>query len=151
MKKLIFIVFCFLLSAAGLNAAAQEEGKYKITPIKDSASPTGIYIPENIEDCFKELRKILSPVMLEEMKQGKESDMAKYHRSLGMWMRNNWGLWSGSRLKDYFNGLGIQHPDDMSGIILTSLWRNLNNKPIELKQQIQYYQNYWKKVKEKGN
>lgn len=37
---------------------------------------------------------------------------------LGMWMRNNWRLWAGSRLQKYFLVRGIRHPDDMSGVIL---------------------------------
>lgn len=150
MRKVIFIAFCFLAGVSNLNIAAQEDGKYKIKPTEDKTSPGGIYIPENIDDCLKELKEMLSADMIEEMKTGKESDMAKYHRGLGMWMRNNWGLWSGSRLKTYFNGLGIQHPDDMSGIILTSFWRDLNNKPIQLEQQIKYYKDYWDKLKKQG-
>lgn len=32
------------------------------------------------------------------VKEGSEQDMIRYHMGLGMWMRNNWGLWGGSRL-----------------------------------------------------
>ena len=35
-----------------------------------------------------------------------------------MWLRNNWGLWSGSRLERYFYARGVYHPDNMSGAIL---------------------------------
>ena len=35
--------------------------------------------------------------------------------------------------------------DDMSGIILDSFWRHLNQKPIKLDEQVKYYQDYWKK------
>ncbi|MES2460743.1 MAG: DUF6794 domain-containing protein, partial [Armatimonadota bacterium] len=42
---------------------------------------------------------------------------------------------------------GIHHPDDMSGILLTSFWRSLNGKPLLLEAQIQEYQAYWEKVK----
>lgn len=65
-------------------------------------------------------------------------------------MRNNWGLWSGSRLAKYFNEMGIFHPDDMSGIILTSFHRHLNGKDLQLDQQIKYYQEYWEREKKKG-
>ena len=69
-------------------------------------------------------------------------------------MRNNWGLWKGSRLSKWFNSQGIKHTDDMSGVILVSYYRHLNGKPIELEKQIQYYKNYWAKTKareEEGN
>ena len=71
--------------------------------------------------------------------------MIRYHRTIGMWMRNNWGLWRGSRLKQYFNNLGVNHPDDMSAIILTSFWRHLHKQPIKLEEQIKVCQDYWAK------
>lgn len=49
------------------------------------------------------------------------------HFGFGMWIRNNWNLWGGSRLSIYFNQKGIHHPDDMSGIILVSYHRHLND------------------------
>jgi hypothetical protein len=65
------------------------------------------------------------------------------HFGFGLWMRNNWQLWGGSRLSKYFNSLEIYHPDDMSGIILVSYHRYLNNKDIQLDEQIKYYKDYW--------
>jgi len=38
-----------------------------------------------------------------------------------------------------FRTQGIKDADDMSGIILTSFWRHLNDKSIRLDEQIQYY------------
>ena len=63
-------------------------------------------------------------------------------------MRNDWGLWGGSPLARYFNRLGVFHPDDISGIILTSFWRHLNGRPIKLDEQVKHYQDYWKKIEE---
>ena len=63
---------------------------------------------------------------------------------MGQWLRNNWGLWSGSRLKEWFEDRGIFHTDDMSAIILTSFWREVNGEPIKLDEQIKSYQDYWK-------
>ena len=34
----------------------------------------------------------------------------------------------------------------MSGIILTSFWRHLNNAPINLDEQIHHYRQYWARV-----
>jgi hypothetical protein len=68
-----------------------------------------------------------------------------YHMGLGMWMRNNWGLWKeNTKLWQFFNQKGIFHADDMSGIIFESFWRYLNNKPINLNEQVSYYIKYWK-------
>ena len=48
--------------------------------------------------------------------------MIKYHLGLGMWMRNNWGLWGGSRLQKYFTDKGVTHPEGMSSVILFYYW-----------------------------
>ena len=79
----------------------------------------GIYIPKNLEECFLELDKLLSEVDRREMKAlPQREDMIQYHMGLGMWLRNNWGLWGGSRLLKYFSEKGLRHPDDMSGLLL---------------------------------
>ena len=58
---------------------------------------------------------------------------------LGMWMRNNWGLWNQeARLTLYFDILGIQDADDVSSFILVSYWESLNGKPINIPRRIVY-------------
>jgi hypothetical protein len=84
------------------------------------------YIPKDLNDCFTELTRILPAAEIEKLRNIPESELIDYHLGLGMWIRNNWGLWGGSRLSRWFNAQGIYHPDDMSGIILTSFWRYLN-------------------------
>ena len=103
-------------------------------------------IPKNLEESFSALSKLLSAEEIKKIKEGDEVQMNKYHLGLGMWLRNTWGLWRGSELKDYFKKIGINHPDDMSAIILNSYWRHLNNKPINLREQVSFYQEYWKYV-----
>lgn len=107
-----------------------------------------VYIPQDLDDSFAELKKILPKEVVEKMKTGPEKDMVSYHHGLGTSLRNNWGLWQGSRLSKWFNDKGIKHPDDMSGIILDSFWRHLNEKPLKLDEQIKGYQDYWKKIEE---
>jgi hypothetical protein len=65
------------------------------------------------------------------------------HMSTGMWMRNNWGLWRRGKLAKHFDSMGIHHPDDMSGIILTSYHRHLAGKERDLEQQVKRYREYW--------
>jgi len=107
-----------------------------------------VYVPKDLDDCFAELKRILPKEEIEKMKSGPEKDMIRYHFGLGMWLRNNWGLWKGSRLSKWFNDKGIRHPDDMSGIILDSFWGHLNGKPTGLEEQVKHYQDYWKKLEE---
>lgn len=121
----------------------------KEVPVPKEQEEGDVYIPKDLDDCFAELRRILPEKTVEAMKTGSEDDMVLYHHGLGTWLRNNWGLWKGSRLSKWFNEKGIRHADDMSGIILDSFWRHLNGQPIKLDEQIKHYQDYWKKAKER--
>lgn len=88
-----------------------------------------VYIPKNLEDCFLQLDKLLSEIDKKEMQAlPKRDNMIQYHLGLGMWIRNNWGLWGGSRLQKYFNDRGITHPDEMSSIILEYYYDWLSGK-----------------------
>ncbi len=82
-------------------------------------SINGFYIPTNLGDCMLTLDKLLNPKDIDVMRNlGKPEDMIQYHHGLGMYLRNNWGLWGGSKLRQYFLRRNITHPDSMSGIIL---------------------------------
>ena len=122
------------------------EEKDKIKFITDTIN--GIYIPKNLEDCFVQINSIWCDSIKIKVKNWSEDEFTgKVHLGFGMWMRNNWRLWGGSRLSKYFNDIGIYHPDDMTGIILDSYHRHLNNKEIKLEEQIKYYQDYWENSK----
>jgi hypothetical protein len=78
-----------------------------------------VYIPKDLGECFVELDRMLAEVSRNEMKAlSKREEMARHHMDLGMALRNNWGLWGGSRLQKYFRDRGVREPDEMSGIIL---------------------------------
>lgn len=85
----------------------------------------GYYIPKSLKDSHLELDTMLNDSTKMYIKNGGES-----HFGLGMYIRNNWGLWSGSRLKCYFEYKGIKHPDHMSGMIIETYYMKLNNKRI---------------------
>ena len=89
----------------------------KMTLVSDAAKTgTGeqadqeVYIPKDLDDCFAELKRLLPKDEVAKMKSGPEDDMILYHHGLGTWLRNNWGLWKGSRMSKWFNERGIQHP-----------------------------------------
>lgn len=132
----------FLLFAAGLLTFG---------PVRDSVfaqEQQPITIPNDLDEAHADLLRRLPKETIEEMKSGTEDDMIKYHFGLGMWMRNNWGLWQGgSSLAAYFNQLGIFHPDDMSGTILDTFWCKLNNQPFRLEERVAGYQTYWRAMK----
>ena len=91
-------------------------------------SINGVYIPKDIEDCCVQRDKILSDKDKEYIKGlPKKDDTIDLHFSLGMWIRNNWGLWGGS-LQIYFLKMRINHPVDMSVKILEAYYDWLNKK-----------------------
>jgi hypothetical protein len=101
--------------------------------------------PSSIEECFNIIDEIF--------KENSEIDItnmtelhfvAKTQFGLGMWMRNQWIHIENSNIKKFFENKGIYHPDDMSGIILTSYYRKCNNKEIQLEKQIEFYKKFWK-------
>ncbi len=106
-----------------------------------------IYIPKDLNDCFSELNRLLKKEDIEKIRSG-EIEPIEMHFGLGMGLRNNWGLWGGSRLAKYFNVMGIHHPDDMSGIILDSYARHLKGEPLKLDEQVGYYKKFWEQMKE---
>jgi hypothetical protein len=112
-----------------------------------------ITIPKTLDECFDTLDKILQDKDV--FKATPEKQMsAQAHMFLGRWLRNNWHLWWSeelySHVKDkspeypstkpelvkWFNEQGIHHADDMSGIIVLSYHRKLNDKPIDLEAQV---------------
>lgn len=100
------------------------------------------YDPKNLEEALHFLIKDLTPDIIEFIKR---NDPAIFHLSVGMNIRNEWDLWTNSKLYKWFvDELKITHPDDMSGIILTSLKRRLMNEDIRLNEQVETYLEYWK-------
>jgi len=141
--KLYLKIFFILVLGISCHASAQKDKKDDLSK-KDSID--GVYIPANLDDCIRHIDAMWSDsVKNEVMKMTEEEFISRAHFGFGLWMRNNWGLWAGSRLAVYFNGIGIFHPDDMSAIILTSYYRKLKGENIRLDEQVKYYQNYWKK------
>ena len=59
-----------------------------------------------------------------------------YSFGLGMWIRNNWGLWGNSDLKKFFIENGVTHPDFSSRIILSEYYNYLNHEPFEIKREV---------------
>lgn len=107
--------------------------------------------PQNLIEALYWLNKSLPAKTRKEIKETPEDKfLAVSHHGLGRMIRNEWGLWGDSDLKNWFEKQGLFHADDMSGTILTSYHRSLHEKPIKLEEQIKHYQDYWEKTEQKG-
>ena len=98
--------------------------------------------PANLTECIKELKATLPSGTLDKFRSSPETITDDYDLSLGLWICNNWimGQWHHqSPLAKYFMALGIENAEDMSGIVLHSLWRDLHSQPIQLEEQVTLY------------
>jgi hypothetical protein len=89
--------------------------------LKDSLND--VYIPKDLTDSYVQLNRLLSDSLKSEIKNKTQN----YHYSLGLWIRNNWGLWNCSRLYYFFKSNNINHPDDMSSLVLRGYKYFLND------------------------
>ena len=117
-KTSTFIFVAFLLcvsSAAQEKVSSQRDYLYLVDRID------GIYIPKDMDEAIDSLDVIISPEDKRYITDSLSLDDFRIncHHGLGMWIRNNWGLWRGSRLQKYFVNKNVFHPDDMSDNILT--------------------------------
>lgn len=122
-----------------------EEDKIRYT--KDSLR--GYYIPKDLNDAIKSLNQIYSDSAKVEITKLTEKDYVygNYRLGIGLWMRNNWQLWGGSRLSQYFRDNKINHPESMSVVILESYYRTLKNEDIRFDEQVKEYVEWGKKAK----
>ena len=91
---------------------------YELNPSLIDGQPV---IPLDLASAIAELDRMLPAPLKSKIKDdGADSQ----HRSLGMWIRNNWGLWDAKQvqgndsLQGYFLARGIKDPDSMSSVVL---------------------------------
>lgn len=107
---------------------------------------TPIIIPQDLEAALLDIPGWMPAEQMDWFKtQTEQTATALSHHGLGQWMRNNWGFWSkeGPLYNYLHTTFGLDHADDMSGIILTSLHRRLNNLDLRLDDEVAIYKNHW--------
>lgn len=91
-----------------------------------------IYIPENLNDAFEELKRLSDKKGINKFKEAEEAVVAKkLHFGLGRWIMKKWNLHDGSRYAHYLREKGISYPDDMARFTIISLHRHLNGIDID--------------------
>ena len=104
----------------------------------------GAYIPKDLNDCFKVLDQAMEDDVKEEFKAFTEEELPeKTFRTIGSWITFRWELREGSRITAYFNKMGVPHPKYMVALVLTAYHRQLNNKPINIKELVTRYRDNW--------
>lgn len=138
--------------SARLKAQAEAE---KSPPEEDYQSRIkkselyGVYIPKDLGDAFSQLTKLTDEASRMKFKAMAEEDAKhKLHFSLGRWIINNWGFYEGSRLTKYLNDVGVYDPDDMARFIIVTYHRELNEKPLQVKELVAEFQEMRRQEKE---
>jgi len=120
-----------LIAIVALATFLLAGGESEFNPKRSSAFERGYYVPESIEDAVVELKEALGTEAKSELRSTEEDQIAaKYHETLGSWMRRHW-LYQGSRLRQRFASQGLQSRDEASSLILKAVWRDLNERPIQ--------------------
>ena len=85
----------------------------------------GMQLPEIVAEAVDRLLLVLSDDQKAEIAAMKEDDLFDLHFTLGLAIRNAFGLHDlGSKL---LADCGVVHPDDASGVIIQELWKNLKH------------------------
>lgn len=118
---------------------------------KDPVKPND---PAKVPNTFEEAIQFLLDIAVDPtednvsfeklVQKGEEGFCSDLHMGLGMWIRNNWGLWNKEGgLYTHFISLGIGHPDDMSSILITTVYRRYTGLPDTIEDQVERYQKFW--------
>ena len=109
-----------------LTSEFKQYSKFKgLLSREESEKKSEIPIPKTVDEAVKTLGKIVSK---EDRDYLLENGAISMHNSLGRWIRNEWGLWTDSELKNELKSKGFEHPDDMSNYIIEEFIKYWNNK-----------------------
>jgi hypothetical protein len=93
--------------------------------------------PTTLEEACQEIRNQLGPEDLEYLKavwtiESAEVIATRFHHTLGRHIRNEFELWYGSPLAVLLrNTYGVDHPDDMSHLIIVEFLRSFSPTEFE--------------------
>lgn len=101
------------------------EAPHEMYNKEESEKGSDVPIPKTVDEAISTLEKILSD---EDRDYLLENGAISMHNSLGRWIRNEWGLWTDSELKNELKKKGFEHPDDMSNYIIEEFIKYWNSK-----------------------
>ena len=147
MMTLMNVVRLMLVTNSGKgNKLKNMDSKLKMNQPADLDSAVSFLVENFFDDKDKKA--------IEELTESQF--VGRTHHMIGRAIRNDWYLWWNKdhafdmwpkeqpTIVKFFNDLNIHHADDMSGIILTSVYRRLQNQELKLDNQVQEYIEYWK-------
>jgi hypothetical protein len=97
-------------------------------------------VPHTLDEALDALERGLPRSFIDRLYASETDVTIDLQDTLGRWMRDRWGLWTSSPLAEHLRARGLDHADDMSGVILTSFWRRLHFQPLRVEAQVRWYQ-----------
>ena len=133
------VVTLILLLVFGVQLLAEEK---KPAPtkhgVKKMARDPEDLVPKTLVEAHKQLEKQLPKEELAKIDVMQDAnEMTSYHLSLGMSIRNTWGLRGDGPLAVHMKKLGFKNADSMSSAILWTFWFKRHNQDYNgwIKQQ----------------
>jgi hypothetical protein len=104
-------------------------------------------VPSNLEEAVQLIKDGLSVEDIQEI-QWSPNVACRVHLTVGMFIRNEWSLWEKDTVlvKWFKNTYGIDHADDVSGIILDCACRDIQKLPRRDKELAERYRIHWIKM-----
>jgi hypothetical protein len=96
-------------------------------------------VPRTLDEALETLERGLGAQTIARLRIEEEDVAIRLVPTLGRWMQDRWDLATGGALARWFEHRGLDRPDDMAAVILTSLWRTLHFRQIRLDEQIAWY------------
>ena len=125
-----------LLIGVAVVACERPRAARRSAPIPQEALAGAVHVaqpPAALVGVFQALDSALSIDQRSLLRRTLPDASLRYHFELGMWIRNEFGLWRGSALRDSLQALGVEHPDAMSDVVLKAYGLYLRQEPIDLR------------------
>ncbi len=134
----IALLFCATLIGQPPSSREEIEAEYQRRIRQETLN--GVYIPKDLTDAFVQLNKLIDEESKMAFKTVPEDTAArKLFFSFGRWVTRNWGFYGGSRLSHFLRELGVTYPEDMARFIIITYHRNLNRKPLNVKELVEQF------------
>jgi hypothetical protein len=133
-----------LITSAVLAAAVACSGSGGRPPVEPPAQPQPWAldrqpVPRTLDDALDALARGLDSNTIARLRVAEEDIAIRLVPTLGRWIAEHWGLWNGGPLYHHFAAQGLARTDDMAAVILTSFWRRLHYRPLQVEEQIRWY------------
>jgi hypothetical protein len=133
-------ILVWFLVAGMAGACASREAPRPLPPqVRSAWALDKQPIPGTLDEALEALQHGLGEPTIARLRIAEEDIAITLVPTLGRWMQAHWGLATGGPLAQYFEARGLDYPDDMAAVILTSLWRTLHYRSIRVDEQIAWY------------